>query len=69
MRTMPEAHVEKKEFADEELEDILSMHNSRDQVSVAEVRELIRENPLLVAGLVFTFGLLLGVSLSSSRRK
>ena len=69
MRTMAETQVEKKEFADEELEDILSMHKVRDQVSVAEVRELIRENPLLVSGLIFTFGLLLGVSLSSGRRK
>ncbi len=68
-RTMADTQVEKKEFADEELEDILSMHKVRDQVSVAEVRELIRENPLLVAGLVFTFGLLVGVSLSSGKRK
>ena len=68
-RTMADTQVEKKEFADEELEDILSMRKMRDQVSVAEVRELIRENPLLVAGLVFTFGLLVGVSLSSGRRK
>ncbi len=66
---MPERQVETREFADEELEDILSMHRTRDQVSVAEIRELIRENPLLVAGLVFTFGLLLGVSLRSGKRK
>jgi ElaB/YqjD/DUF883 family membrane-anchored ribosome-binding protein len=67
MRTM--AEVEKKEFADEEVEDILNMHASRDQISVTEVRELIRENPLLVAGLVFAMGLLVGVSLGSGRRR
>ncbi len=69
MRTMAETQSEEKEFADEEVEDILSMRPSRDQLSVTEVRELIRENPLLVAGLVFAFGLLVGVSLGSGRRK
>lgn len=66
---MAETEGEKKEIADEEVEDILNMHASRDKLSTAEVRELIRENPLLVAGLVFTFGLLVGVSLGSGRRR
>ena len=66
---MAETKVQKKEFRDEELEEIMFTRGSKDQISVAEVREMIRENPLLVAGLVFTFGLLVGVSLSSGRKK
>ena len=69
MRTMAKAQDQKKEFPDEEIEEIMFTHGSKDQISAAEVREMIRENPLLVAGLVFTFGLLLGVSLSSGRKK
>ena len=66
---MAETKAQKKEFPDEELEEIMFTHGSKDRITVAEVREMIRENPLLVAGLVFTFGLLLGVSLSSGRKK
>ena len=66
---MAETRVQKKEFRDEELEEIMFTHGSKDRITVAEVREMIRENPLLVAGLVFTFGLLVGVSLSSGRKK
>ena len=69
MRTMAKAQDQKKEFPDEEIEEIMYSQGSKDQISAAEVREMIRENPLLVAGLVFTFGLLLGVSLSSGRKK
>jgi hypothetical protein len=69
MRTMAEKQDQKKEFPDEEIEEILYRNNSKDQITVAEVREVIRENPLLIAGLVFTFGLLLGASLGSGRRK
>lgn len=66
---MAETNAQKKEFRDEEIEEIMYTHGSKDQISVAEVREMIRDNPLLVAGLVFTFGLLLGVSLSSGKKK
>ena len=69
MRTMAKAQDQKKEFPDEEIEEIMFSQGSKNQISAAEVREMIRENPLLVAGLVFTFGLLLGVSLSSGRKK
>lgn len=69
LRAMPDAeHKDKKDFSDEELEEIMDMHGPQGQISIAEVREIIKENPLLVAGLVFAFGLLVGVSLSSSRR-
>ena len=54
-------------YSDEELEEIIDMHAS-DQVSMRQVRSTIQENPLLVTGLVFTFGLLLGIALCSRSR-
>jgi hypothetical protein len=59
----------KKEFTDEELEEIMDRHGPEDELSVQEIRALIRENPLLVTGLVFAFGLLLGLSLSPARKR
>ncbi|MGA2785555.1 MAG: hypothetical protein ABSF09_12735 [Candidatus Bathyarchaeia archaeon] len=57
----------KEKYSDEELEEIMDMH-ATDQVSVRQIRTTIRENPLLVTGLVFAFGLLLGLSMSSRRK-
>jgi len=56
-----------EKYSDEELEEIIDMHAS-DQVSMRQVRTTIQENPLLVTGLVFTFGLLLGIALCSRSR-
>jgi hypothetical protein len=58
----------KKEFSDDEVEAIMNMHEPGGQITIREIREMIEENPLLVTGLVFAFGLLVGVSLSSGRR-
>jgi hypothetical protein len=66
---MAGARKEKEDFSDEELEEIMDMHAPKGQISTAELRQTIRENPLLVAGLVFTFGLLLGISFRPSRRR
>jgi hypothetical protein len=60
---------QKEDFSDEELEEIMDMQAPKGQMSVAELRQVIRDNPLLFAGLVFTFGLLLGVSLRPGRRR
>jgi len=56
-------------YSDEELEEIMDMHAVKDMISVKELREAIRENPLLMAGLVFAFGILAGIALSPRRRK
>jgi hypothetical protein len=59
----------KQEFSDEEVEEIMDMHEPGKQITVREIREMIQENPLLVTGLVFAFGLLVGVSLSGRRTR
>ena len=66
---MSARNKEKENFSDEELEEIMDMHAPKGQMSVAELRQAIRENPLLFAGLVFAFGLLLGVSVRGGRRR
>jgi hypothetical protein len=63
------AEEKSENFSDEELEEIMDMQAPRGKITVSELRETIRQNPLLMAGLVFTLGVLLGVSLSSRRRK
>jgi hypothetical protein len=66
---MPASDEGKEDFSDEELEEIMDMHAPKGQISAAELRKAIRENPLLVTGLVFAFGLLLGISLRSRRKR
>lgn len=58
-----------EKYSDEELEEIIDMHAAKDMISVKELREAIRENPLLMAGLVFAFGILAGIALSPKRRR
>lgn len=57
----------KKEISDEEVEDILDMQAPKDLMR--EFQKAVQESPLLMTGLVFTFGLLVGVSLSSGRKR
>lgn len=54
------------EIPDEEVEDILDMQAPNDLIK--EFRKTVQDSPLLVTGLVFAFGLLVGVSLSSGRK-
>ena len=60
---------EKESFSDEDLEEIMYRRAPKGQVGVAELRQMIRDNPLLVGGLLFTIGLLLGVSYRSSHKR
>ena len=60
--------VQKKtDFSDEEVEDILDMHAPMDLLR--EFRKATQESPLLVTGLAFAFGLLVGASLSNGHRR
>jgi uncharacterized protein YejL (UPF0352 family) len=58
-----------EKYSDEEVEEIMDMHAPNDLISVRELRDAIQENPMFMAGLVFAFGLLVGVALSPKRRK
>ena len=69
MNNMPETREDVDSFSDEELEEIMDRHAPKGQLGAAEFRQMIRENPLLVAGLVFTFGLLLGISFRPGRKR
>jgi hypothetical protein len=64
---MASAETEEKEFSDEELEEIIDMKPPTRLVK--EFEAIVKERPLLVTGLVFAFGILIGVSLSSGRRR
>ena len=64
---MATVEAEERGFSDEELEEIIDMKAPKELVKQFEA--LTRESPLLVAGLVFAFGLLVGVGLSSGRRR
>jgi hypothetical protein len=61
--------VKERNYSDDEIEQILGMGGPETKLRLKEMREVIRENPLLVATLVFTFGVLVGVSLSRGRRR
>jgi len=63
---MATLETEEKEFSDEELEEIIDMKAPKELVKQFE--SLVKERPLLVTGLVFAFGLLLGSGLSHRRR-
>ncbi|MGD0423393.1 MAG: hypothetical protein ABSA92_08035 [Candidatus Bathyarchaeia archaeon] len=58
----------RQEYSDEELESILDMQPT-DQISIRQLRGTIQENPLLVTGLAFTLGLLLGLTLRPRRKR
>jgi len=61
--------VKERRYSDDEIEQILGMGGPETKLPLKEMREIIRENPLLVATLVFAFGILVGASLSSGRRR
>lgn len=66
---MPLPEPQEEKYSDEELEEIMDMHAPNEVLSTRELREAIRENPLLMSGLIFAFGLLVGVALSPRHRR
>jgi ElaB/YqjD/DUF883 family membrane-anchored ribosome-binding protein len=64
---MATSETEEKGFTDEELEEIIDMKAPKQLIK--EFESLVRERPLLVTGLVFAFGILLGAGLCSGRRR
>ena len=59
--------TEEKEFSDEELEEIIDMQAPKELIR--EFESLVRESPLVMTGLAFAFGILIGVGLASGRRR
>jgi len=59
--------TQEKEFSDEELEEIIDMKAPKEPIK--EFESLVRERPLVMAGLAFAFGILIGVGLASRRRR
>jgi len=55
------------DYSDDEIEEILGMSAPEVNALLKQAREIVRENPLLVTGLAFAFGLLLGAGLSRPR--
>jgi len=66
MRLMSTTETQEDDFSDEELEEIIDMQAP--QALFKEFEAIVKERPLLVSGLIFAFGLLLGASLSHRRR-
>jgi len=58
---------EDKGFSDEELEEIIDMKAPKELI--LEFEAMVKESPLLMTGLAFAFGLLIGVGLASGRRR
>jgi len=64
---MATVRAEEKEFSDEELEEIIDMKAPREMIM--ELESMVKESPLLMTGLAFGFGILIGVGLASGRRR
>ncbi len=62
---MPEE--KESEFSDEDLEELMDMKAPKEVAK--ELETIVKANPLLVTGLAFAIGLLIGVSFSSGRRR
>jgi len=63
---MTTVELEENNFSDEDLEEIIDMQAPK--ALMKEFEAIVKERPLLVSGLIFAFGLLLGASLSNRRR-
>jgi len=69
LRTIMARESRQGGYSDDEIEQILGMGAPEARLTLREIRDTIREDPLLVAGLVFAFGLLVGVSLARGGKK
>ena len=64
------AHEAKEhDYSDDEIEEILGMGGPEAKLVLKQLRDTIRDNPLLVAALIFAMGVLVGAGLSRGHRK
>ena len=61
--------AKERDYSDDEIEQILGMGGPETKVALKAIRETMRENPLLVAALIFAFGVLVGASLSRAHKR
>ena len=61
--------AKERDYSDDEIEQILGMGGPETKVALKAIRETMRENPLLVAALIFTFGVLVGAGLSRAHKR
>ncbi len=61
--------AKERDYSDDEIEQILGMGGPESKLALKEMRDTIRENPLLVGVLIFAVGVLIGASLSRGRRR
>jgi hypothetical protein len=61
--------AKERDYSDDEIEQILGMGRPEARLMLKEMRDIIRENPMLVAALIFAMGILVGASLSRGHRK
>jgi hypothetical protein len=64
------AHGTKEhDYSDDELEEIFGIGGHEAKFMLKEIRDTMRDNPLLVAALIFAMGILVGASLGRGHRK
>jgi hypothetical protein len=57
------------DYSDDEIEQILGMGIPDTRFALKEIHQMMTENPLLFAGLVFAFGVLVGTGLGRAHKK
>jgi hypothetical protein len=58
-----------RDYSDDEIEEILGMGGPEAKLVLKQMRDIMRDNPLLVAALIFAMGILVGASVRRGHRK
>jgi hypothetical protein len=58
-----------RDYSDDEIEEILGMGGPEAKLVLKQMRDIMRDNPLLVAALIFAMGILVGASARRGHRK
>jgi hypothetical protein len=63
------SEAKERDYSDDEIEEILGTGGPEAKLALKQIRDTIRENPLLVAALIFAMGILVGASVRRGHRK
>ena len=58
-----------RDYSDDEIEEILGMGGPEAKLVLKQMRDIMRDNPLLVAALIFAMGIVVGASVRRGHRK